>query len=163
MKDQGLIKKYDVKKLSNPEKEIDAIVLEFDDPISRKVLKYYASKLAAAGYSKFANDLVDKVFAYENRVRVFEFSVQEDWIDWVVASDKDTALAHLKEVSDMGDEEMDEQRTCKELTEDDLDSLKYDPDPDGSGELDNERVISFRQAINANTDKLPYLLCSQVD
>ena len=34
-KNEGLIRKYEVTKLSNPTKKIDAIVLEFDDPIAR--------------------------------------------------------------------------------------------------------------------------------
>ena len=96
-------------------------------------------------------------------MKVFEFSVQEDWIDWIVANNAEEALECLREVSDMGDEEMDDQRECRELTEDELDKLTYDPDPDGSGELDNERCITFRQAINQNTDELPYHLCSQID
>lgn len=64
-KDKGLYKKYEVKKLSNPEKHIDAIVLEFDDPISRRGLRRYASALRNNGFESLARDIIKKCNQYE--------------------------------------------------------------------------------------------------
>lgn len=64
--ENGLYKKYEVTKLSNPEKEIDAIVLEFDDELSRHGIKEFARVAALKGYPKLAHDLFQKCKDYEN-------------------------------------------------------------------------------------------------
>lgn len=64
-KDKGLFQKYSVEKLSNPEKKIDAIVLEFDDPLSRAAIRKYAVIVRAAGFPVFALDLINKCNEYE--------------------------------------------------------------------------------------------------
>ena len=65
MKDTGLFKKYEVTKISNPTKEVDAIVLEFDDVLSRTALRKYSSILRNAGYMELANDIVTKCNKYD--------------------------------------------------------------------------------------------------
>ena len=46
----GLYKKYEVKKISNPKKFIDSIVLEFDDPIARVGIKAWADEMGKQGF-----------------------------------------------------------------------------------------------------------------
>lgn len=58
---KGLYKKYEVKKLSDPEKEIDAIVLEFDDPIARVGIKSWAREMLVKGYIQVYKDAVKKI------------------------------------------------------------------------------------------------------
>ena len=67
MKDTGLFKKYNVEKKSNPEKKIDAIVLEFDDPLSREAIIKYADIMKREGFDRFAFDLVNKCNRYESQ------------------------------------------------------------------------------------------------
>ena len=67
MKDRGLYKKYQVTKLTNPEKNIDAIVLEFDDKLSRVALIEYAKILSDNGYSYLASDILCKVEEYNEK------------------------------------------------------------------------------------------------
>lgn len=57
-KDKGFFRKYKVKKLSNPTKEMHGIFLEFDDPIARKGIRAWAKTMAANGYSKCANQVI---------------------------------------------------------------------------------------------------------
>ena len=65
MKDIGLFKKYEVKKISNPDKKVDGIVLEFDDELSRKAIRQVAMVMFLWGYSELASDLLDKCDEYE--------------------------------------------------------------------------------------------------
>lgn len=64
MKD-GLYRKYSVTKLTNPEKDVDAIVLEFDDPIARKGIKAWAEEMAKNGYEQVEIDIQAKLKEYE--------------------------------------------------------------------------------------------------
>jgi hypothetical protein len=48
-KQEGLVKKFEVTKLSNPEKKLDCIVLEFDDPIARRGIQAWAEAMLEAG------------------------------------------------------------------------------------------------------------------
>lgn len=63
-KSQGLMPKYEVKKLTNPSKELDCIVLEFDDPIARFAIKAFASRCAQEGYDQLARDIIFKLEKY---------------------------------------------------------------------------------------------------
>jgi hypothetical protein len=40
-KTKGILPNFEIKKISNPTKKIDAIVLEFDDPIARSGIIMY--------------------------------------------------------------------------------------------------------------------------
>ena len=64
-KDKGLYQKYEVKKFSNPDKEIDAIVLEFDDPLSWDAIARFAMDMHAAGYELAAYEINAKLEAYK--------------------------------------------------------------------------------------------------
>lgn len=63
-KEQGLYQKYEVKKLSNPGKKIDCIVLEFDDENARPAIAAFADKVELEGYQSLADDLRAKLRAY---------------------------------------------------------------------------------------------------
>jgi hypothetical protein len=58
---KGLYKKYEVKKLSNPEKQVDAIVLEFDDPIARPAIEAWAHSMNNAGFHRCAAEVFAKL------------------------------------------------------------------------------------------------------
>ena len=64
-KEKGLYKKYEITKLSNPTKKVDAIVLEFDDPIARKVIMYWAIEMIDEGYEKCGKETLDKLKLYK--------------------------------------------------------------------------------------------------
>ena len=66
-KDNGLYKKYDVKKLSNPNKFVDCMVLEFDDPVARVGLAAYAEAAHNAGYKTLAADIRGKLYMERER------------------------------------------------------------------------------------------------
>lgn len=66
-KSAGLEKRYEVVKLSNPEKVVDAIVLEFDDPIARIGILAWVQEMRLKGYDECANDVVDKLSRYVNK------------------------------------------------------------------------------------------------
>lgn len=53
-KERGLYVKYVVTKIKNPEKQIDAVVLEYDDPIARKGIRAWVTAMVAEGYLKAA-------------------------------------------------------------------------------------------------------------
>ena len=53
-KSKGFYQKYKVEKISNPAKVIDAVVLEFDDPIARKGIRAWVTAMVGAGYDKAA-------------------------------------------------------------------------------------------------------------
>jgi len=68
--DTGLYKKYQVTKLARPLEEIDAIVLEFKDPIARDGILQWAESMRLAGYTKVHDDVIDKVDRYQQRESV---------------------------------------------------------------------------------------------
>lgn len=65
-KEIGLFRKYEVKKISNLKKQIDAIVLEFDDPIARVGIKAWADEMHNQGFEKCAIDVWNKLYEKEN-------------------------------------------------------------------------------------------------
>lgn len=64
-KELGLIQKYEVKKLTNPNKKMDCVVLEFDDPIARVGIRAFAKALEQEGYSALAVDLYSRCNKYD--------------------------------------------------------------------------------------------------
>jgi len=52
---------YTVRKVTNPKKEIDAIVLEFDDPIARKGIYHWAIEMMAQGYKDCGHQVLGKL------------------------------------------------------------------------------------------------------
>ena len=58
---KGLYKKYEVIKVDNPAKEIDCIVLEFDDPIARVGIEAWANEMLSMGYEKCASETIGKL------------------------------------------------------------------------------------------------------
>lgn len=99
-------------------------------------------------------------------MKVFEFAVESEWKEWVVANDLESATEYVKEVTDIYEEYKDGQGPqveARELNDSDLDTLKFDPDPEGTGEFDESRAIPFREALKLRSDPAPYLLCSQID
>lgn len=69
-KDTGLEDRYQVIKRTNPNKQIDCIVLEFDDPIGRQAIRYWAELMQIRGYEKVCADTMEKVRKYGD-TRVF--------------------------------------------------------------------------------------------
>lgn len=67
-KKRGLYQKYEVKKLSNPTKKLDCIVLEFDDPIARDGIRAFARSARIEGYEKLASDLFRKLAEYSTDI-----------------------------------------------------------------------------------------------
>ena len=64
-KQEGLVKKFEVTKLSNPEKKLDCIVLEFDDPIARRGIQAWAEAMLEAGYHRCAAEVLGKLLRIE--------------------------------------------------------------------------------------------------
>lgn len=64
-KNEGLVNKYDVRKVSNPGKNLDCIVLEFDDPIARRGIQAWAEAMNDAGYHKCAAQVLAKLCRLE--------------------------------------------------------------------------------------------------
>lgn len=64
-KKRGLYQKYEVSKISNRGKDIDCIVLEFDDPISRHGIKLWAKEMYRHGYKECAAEVYKKLATYE--------------------------------------------------------------------------------------------------
>lgn len=64
-KTEGLYQKFEVTKIDNPTKVIDAIVLEFDDPIARKGIHAWADAMLEAGYYKLAAQVMAKLCRLE--------------------------------------------------------------------------------------------------
>ncbi len=54
---RGFYKKYEVTKISNPNKFMNCVVLEFDDPVNWEAIKTFASSMRKAGYVAAANDI----------------------------------------------------------------------------------------------------------
>lgn len=96
-------------------------------------------------------------------MKIYDFSVGDDWSDWVVAENAESALECLKSFSDMGDEEFESERTCKELTEEQKALLKFYPDELGTGEPDESTAISFLEAVKGREAEMPFHLCSQIE
>lgn len=51
-KKKPLYQKFEVKKITNPTKKMDCIVLEFDDPIDRVGIKAWAEEMQRQGYDR---------------------------------------------------------------------------------------------------------------
>lgn len=64
-KSRGLYKKYEVKKVGSPKKQVDAIVLEFDDPIARKGIEAWAVEMRYRGFEKVYAEAMFKLKYYE--------------------------------------------------------------------------------------------------
>jgi hypothetical protein len=64
-KSEGFVQKYQVLKYKNPQKRIDCIVLEFDDPIARKGIQAWAEAMNDAGYHKCAAQVLAKLCRIE--------------------------------------------------------------------------------------------------
>ena len=67
-KTKGIYKKYEVKKLTNPSKKIDCIVLEFDDPIARQGIRSWAHTMLANGYVQVAAETLTKIDIIEKDI-----------------------------------------------------------------------------------------------
>lgn len=63
----GLFRKYHVQKLTNPTKQLDCIVLEFDDPHAREGIRAFAESVKRAGYTPLHHDLMEKLAQWEAR------------------------------------------------------------------------------------------------
>lgn len=59
-KKRGLFQKYHVMKLSCPEKKMDCIVMEFDDPTARKGIRAWAKAMINRGYKAAGQEAIDK-------------------------------------------------------------------------------------------------------
>lgn len=68
---KGLFKKYSITKISNPDKEIDGIVLEFDDPIARAALFKWAKIMKSEGYVKVHDDVIRKLNEHTDNQGLF--------------------------------------------------------------------------------------------
>jgi hypothetical protein len=62
--EKGLFQKYEVKKLSNPDKNLDCIVLEFDDPIARVAIQAWAEEMLGKGHRQVYEDVMKKLTIY---------------------------------------------------------------------------------------------------
>jgi hypothetical protein len=60
-KQDGLYQKYVVQKIKNPEKKLDCVVLEFDDPIAIVGIKAWAKEMFKNGYHQVAEDVWTKI------------------------------------------------------------------------------------------------------
>lgn len=77
-KDTGLEDRYQVIKRSNPNKEMDCIVLEFDDQIARVGIFYWAKLMQAHGYDKVYEETMAKMRKYGQIERqTFTEAIQE--------------------------------------------------------------------------------------
>ena len=57
-KDKGLLIKYEVTKVSEPNKQINCIVLEFEDPIARVGIKSWAEEMGKNGYIRLEEEVL---------------------------------------------------------------------------------------------------------
>ncbi len=55
-KAERLEKRFEIKKLTNPGKQVKAIVLEFDDPIAQVAIMFWTKLMFQAGYKQVAMD-----------------------------------------------------------------------------------------------------------
>lgn len=79
-KTRGLFGKYKVEKITNPKKELDCIVLEFDDPNSREGIIAFAEAVRRDGYRKLHDDIMAKIKFYTqaNLIRNVTFEMLTD-------------------------------------------------------------------------------------
>lgn len=63
-KDNGLEHRFHVTKVNNPTKEVDAIVLEFDDPIAAVGIVAWAKEMKKKGYEQCHDDTMKKLNGY---------------------------------------------------------------------------------------------------
>lgn len=61
---EGLFQKFKVSKIGS-NKQVDAIVLEFDDKIGRVGIHAWALEMRNQGYEKVATDVFEKLYRYE--------------------------------------------------------------------------------------------------
>lgn len=67
VKERGLYQKYIVEKIDSDE-PVDAVVLEFKDPIARMAIQSWACKMYEAGYINLYYDIQNKLDAYKNKL-----------------------------------------------------------------------------------------------
>ncbi len=60
-KEKGLYGKFFVQKINNPDKKIDCIVLEFDDPIARIGIEAWGKECIIKGYKKLGHEVLEKL------------------------------------------------------------------------------------------------------
>lgn len=72
MTNKGLFQKYEVKKLSDPSKNVQAVVLEFDDKSARKAIVTWAIEMRNKN-NKLFQDVVDKL-----NLRILTVNCRED-------------------------------------------------------------------------------------
>jgi len=60
-KTKGLYQKYVVTKISDSKKKMDCIVLEFNDPIARDAIRYWAGLMIVEGYGKCGQQVIEKL------------------------------------------------------------------------------------------------------
>ena len=78
-KKEGILGKFEIKKLTNPDKVIDGMVMEFDDPIAREALWDYASICYLKGYRKLCTEIRRKCNHYkEIDIILREIEYEED-------------------------------------------------------------------------------------
>lgn len=65
-KDKGLEDRYEVVKRTNPNKQLDCIVLEFDDKIAREAIAFWALKMREHGYECVYQDVKQKLLGITN-------------------------------------------------------------------------------------------------
>jgi len=59
--EKGFYKKYNVTKVSKPQEQIDALVLEFGDPMAHEPIHKWASKMLEAGFPQVHHDVMRKL------------------------------------------------------------------------------------------------------
>lgn len=60
-KERGLYGKYKVEKTTNPDKKLDCMVMEWDDPNGRKGIRAFAEAVKKEGYLLLYVDLDEKL------------------------------------------------------------------------------------------------------
>lgn len=100
-------------------------------------------------------------------MNVYQFTTNDnECTEWVAAKDQKDAIEFTNNKTDFFDEYLDGTEmsfTIKVLNQSELDTLKFDPDPEGTGEFKASRGIPFSQAIKGRESEMPFLLCSQMD
>lgn len=111
-KKKGLYQKYEVTKLSNPEKKMDCVVLEFDDPIARIGIKAWAQAMWDFGYRECASEVLEKIRGIEeppsqespemrelrNLANLFRVSLENDEIQMECSKDEECSHCHIQAV-----------------------------------------------------------------
>lgn len=99
-------------------------------------------------------------------MKVFEFGVEGgNCKEWIVAESISSAFQLASDECDLLHLDDGDSLTIKMLTDAELETKKYDPDPEGTGEFDFERAITFNQALKSKSlvKTIPFLLCSFID